>query len=124
MSYLGTYQSCSDTWVYTLPALDAGKSSRCPIRLHPLMASAGVRLSATKQLRKASHADRCLFVRDADARLIPSRDSATAIHRGIICSVCKIDQPDRHDHLYPVHEKKLTCRASRRSYCCSGSSLD
>ena len=123
MSYLGTYQSCSDTWVYTCTG--CGQEFQVSDPFTPLDGLGWCSAECDKtELRKASHADRCLFVRDADARLIPSRDSATAIHRGIICSVCKIDQPDRHDHLYPVHEKKLTCRASRRSYCCSGSSLD
>jgi len=63
----------------SLPAPDTGKSSMCPIRFRRLLAAV-VPLSATKQLRKRSHADCRLLVRDANARLIPSRESAAAIH--------------------------------------------
>jgi hypothetical protein len=63
----------------SIPALDTRKSSRCPILCRRLMASAVARLSTTEKLRKRSHADRPLSLRDAIARLILSREPAAAI---------------------------------------------
>ena len=78
MSYLGTYQSWSDTWVYT--CAECGQEFRVSDPFSPLDGLGGCSAECDRKIEEESHADRHLFVRNANARLIPSRDSATATH--------------------------------------------